>query len=230
MDSKLDVYPRDAGELHAVYEEQGVLLVADVLTPAEVDELARNVERYRRWMLQGVPEDWARYEADGTVRTMHYLDRVDPWFEQFGRREDLRLLVEQVTGASARFSSLETFDKPPLVGSPSLVHQDGVYFDGTEIEIFHMWIPIDSATAENGALLYWPGSHKEGLLPVEPVASDPFLKTVAGDVVERLGAPVVAELEPGSAALHSALVVHSSPPNASPHPRRALAIAYKLIR
>jgi phytanoyl-CoA hydroxylase len=224
----LPAYDRDSQELGDVYADQGVVLVADVLDDQEVGELAQNIERYRRWMLPAVPHDWARYEADGTVRTIHYLDRVDPWFERFGKREDFRLLVERATRCAAEFSSLETFNKPPHVGSASLVHQDGVYFDGTSVSIFHMWIAVDAATGENGALLYWPGTHRRGLLPVEEVAGDPYLKTIAPAVVDELGPPRVAELGPGSAALHSGLVVHASPPNTSSRPRRAISLAYKL--
>jgi phytanoyl-CoA hydroxylase len=224
----LDVHPRSSPDLARIFGEQGVVLVGDVLTLEEAEELKGHVERYRRLALPAVPEDWVRYEPDGSVRGMYYLDRVDPFFESFGRRDDLRELVERVTGKRARFSSIDTFDKPATVGSPSLAHQDGIYFAETDVEIQNLWIPIDPSHVENGALQYWPGTHTCGYLPHVPAPDDPYLKMLDPSVLEELGPPAVAELEPGGGAIHSELIVHASPPNLSTEPRRAMTVAYKL--
>jgi hypothetical protein len=209
------------------YEADGVVAVRDVLSRAEVDELAHNVERYRRWVLPAVPADWVRREADGTVRGMYYVDQADPYFHAFGQRADLRALVEGVTGCRAEFTGLETFDKPARVGSPALPHQDGVYFEGTPTRLAHVWLPLEVAERANGAMLYWVGTHHNGLVEHAPT-EDPYLRAIPDHVVAALPAPCVAELEPGSAVVHCDRIVHASPPNRSPQSRRAVVLAWTL--
>lgn len=226
---RLEALAADDDRLHDAFVEQGVVIVGGALAAADVEELAAHVERYRKWLAPAVPDDWLRYEPDGSIHGMYYLDRVDPWFKDFGARDDLRALVARITGWNLKFSSLETFNKPARVGSPSLVHQDGIYFEGTPTRIAHIWIPLDPAREGNGALHYWRGTHRAGLLPHRPVEHDPYLKTIDPIAADGLGAPVVAEVDPGDVVVHSDRVVHASPPNTSPQARRAVGVAYKKV-
>lgn len=225
----LPVY--DVGDdLRAVFERDGVVLVRDLLSPAEVAEVRSNIARYEKWILQGVPEEWVRHEEDGSVRGMYYLERADPYFAAFGARTDFPALVERITGARASFASMETFHKQPLVGSPSLVHQDGIYYQGTSIEGVNVWIPLDHASARNATLKYWPGTHRSGLLPHGGTKDDPYFRAMRPEDITPLGPPSYAELPPGWGALHCDKIVHGSDANTSPHQRLAIAATYTLER
>jgi phytanoyl-CoA hydroxylase len=228
IEPALEVMSQDANGLAGRFDRDGVVLVRDIFSRSAIAKLERNVERYRRWLLAGVPQEWVRYERDGSVRGMYYLDRVDPFFRAFGEQEQLRELVERIGGVRALFSSVETFHKPAEVGSAARAHQDAIYFLGRPVRIIHIWIPLDAARAENGALRYWPGTHSQGLLPHEPVPEDPYLKVVPDAVVQRLGPPAVAELDPGSVSVHADRILHTSPPNNSLQQRRAVVVAFKV--
>ncbi|MFI7503309.1 phytanoyl-CoA dioxygenase family protein [Streptomyces sp. NPDC049687] len=224
----LPVHDVHSDELHTAFERDGVVLVRDLLGPDEVAEVRRNIARYRKWLLPALPDDWQRREPDGTLRGMYFLERVDPYFAGFGEDERFCGLVERITGRSATFASIETFHKPALIGSPSLVHQDGVYYQGTDIVGVNMWIALDPATRANGALKYWPGSHRRGLRPHGGVAGDRYFQAMLPDAVEAMGPPVVAELPPGWAAFHHDMTVHGSDANTSGEARLALAATYTL--
>ncbi|MDQ1102851.1 phytanoyl-CoA dioxygenase family protein [Nocardioides zeae] len=210
-----------------VFERDGVVVLDGVLTEREVARIERNVERYRKHMLAALPEDWVRRVGDDVVSGMYFMERVDPFFKGLGEDPVLRALVEVVTGARAHPMGVETFDKPAQVGSPALPHQDGVYFAETSTRIAHVWLPLDPTDAGNGAMWYWPGSHRGEILPHVPT-DDPWLVQVDPDTVAMLPAPRLAALRPGSVIIHHDRIVHASPPNASPQSRRAVAIAWQL--
>jgi ectoine hydroxylase-related dioxygenase (phytanoyl-CoA dioxygenase family) len=221
------VHAPDSPDLAEVFARDGVVLVADACPPDTIRELTRNVERYRKWIAPAVPPEWVRYEPDGNVRGMYFLDRVDPWFAEFCSSDRLRALVERIAGRPVDAAGVETFDKPPG-GSPSLVHQDGIYQEGTARQVLNAWIAVDDATPANGALHYWPGLHRNGLLPHVPAPDDPTLQTVAPEVLATLGGPRTAVLPSGSLAVHHPRAVHGSPGNDSVGSRRAVVVAYEL--
>ena len=224
---RMPTHPRDSAALPATFEEDGVVLISNFLDPATVAELELNVERYKKWILPAVPADWKRHEADGTVRGMYYLNRADPYFEALGARDDIKGLVERATGRKLTFAAIETFDKPAKVGSPSLVHQDGIYFKDTSVQLINVWIAIDDAREENGALAYFRKSHRDGLYPHASIGKDDaFFLSIPPEKVAHLGTPERAVLPPGGAAIHGSTVVHGSPPNTSPYSRRALQLCY----
>lgn len=224
----LDIHVRDDAGLGDAFERDGVVLVRELLSTDEVAELRYNITRYEKWMLPHVPEDWQRREADGSIRGMYFLERVDPWFERFAARPDLPRIVEQITGRKARFASMETFHKQPRVGSPSLVHQDGVYYVGTPIVGVNVWIAVDDATESNAALKYWLGTQRLGLLAHGESPGDPFFRKMDPELVRSLGEPAIAELPSGWGAFHSDLIVHGSDANVSSRQRLAIAMTYTL--
>lgn len=81
--------------------------------------------------------------------------------------------------------------------------------DGREYQVNVIW-PLGRFTAENGATLIWPGSHRPHA-PAEPV-----------------GDPIAAEIEPGSAMLWLGSTVHGGGANLTAHPRRAVIVSYCL--
>jgi ectoine hydroxylase-related dioxygenase (phytanoyl-CoA dioxygenase family) len=225
----MNVYPSDSNDIVDTYSAEGVVLLSDVFTMAETEDIRRQIHRYEKWLLPAVPDDWVRREIDGSVRGMYWMEQVDPFFAAFGARDDLGQIVERVTGESAVFKAgIETFHKQPLVGSPSLVHQDGIYYEGTNIRGVNVWIAIDEATAENAALHYWPGSHKHGLIEHGSVEGDQYFRAISPHLVEDLGPPMLAELKPGSIAIHHDKMVHGSPGNSSEHARLSLVLTFEL--
>ncbi|RQW35711.1 phytanoyl-CoA dioxygenase family protein [Novosphingobium sp. LASN5T] len=81
--------------------------------------------------------------------------------------------------------------------------------DGREYQVNVIW-PLGAFTAENGATVLWPGSHRPGA-PVEPTDE-----------------PVAAEMEPGSAMLWLGSTLHGGGANRTPVPRRAVIVSYCL--
>ena len=81
--------------------------------------------------------------------------------------------------------------------------------DGADYQINVIW-PLSPFTAENGATLVWPGSHRIDAL------------------AEPAGEPTAAAMEPGSAMLWLGGTLHGGGGNVSNLPRRAVIVSYCL--
>jgi ectoine hydroxylase-related dioxygenase (phytanoyl-CoA dioxygenase family) len=91
-------------------------------------------------------------------------------------------------------------------------------------------IYIDRATEENGCLEVVPGWHKQGLLPIEKIKVG---QNVDHYVSTKVLDPSLAIKVPGSAGtmiLFSCFTPHSSAPNLSSSPRRAMILTYNPAR
>lgn len=217
----------DTPECSARFREAGFAVVDGLFTAAEIREIAKRVENYRQHVAPHHPrQDWVRKEPDGAVGNMYSIEQIDPFFHDLGTRPDLLAAVARLTGHPMRFGSVESFDKPPFSGSAAIPHQDGIYFEGREERQVHIWLPLEAATRENGAMIYWPGSQRHGLFDHYRITDDAYLVAIPDELLVPLGPPNVALVEPTQAVIHGDRVVHASNPNSSANGRTALAISY----
>ncbi len=127
----------------------------------------------------------------------------------------------------------QIFVKPPGTADRTAFHQDYTYFQMRGWQGCVMWISVDHADQNSGALSYVRGSHlwQKEFLP------NVFMAHVSlpGGVGESLE-PIEAEpakydliqfdVQPGDAVVHHFRTVHGAGGNRSNHPRRALSVRY----
>lgn len=106
------------------------------------------------------------------------------------------------------------------------VHQDNgvVNPEADNSTILTVWFPLWDANVENGCLVVWPGSHRQGLLDHCP--SDIGLK-IPGKFVQ--GKAISAEMKRGSALFMDKLTVHASHSNNSQNVRWSFDLRYNPI-
>lgn len=117
--------------------------------------------------------------------------------------------------------------KPPA-GDDMAWHQDYSYLPLDRPDGCTLWIALDDCDPDNGCLYYLLGSHTAGEHRAawgiwqddDPRAALPPL--VVPDDQPGLPAPTAA----GHAIAHHTLVLHRSPRNTSPRPRRAWAMSW----
>jgi phytanoyl-CoA hydroxylase len=136
------------------------------------------------------------------------------------------LLGDKVSGLQTQFF----YCQPGTQGFAA--HQDNFYVQAPQDDFASVWTAIDDVTVENGALVLYPGTHKEPLLPVEPC---PFHTVQAGQDINANRMQVVippqykgvdCPMPAGRAAFFHGHTVHSSHPNISNGTRRALLMTY----
>ncbi|MDE0315553.1 MAG: phytanoyl-CoA dioxygenase family protein [Candidatus Poribacteria bacterium] len=132
------------------------------------------------------------------------------------------LLGEDVIGWGAHYFCKMPHD-PKTVGW----HQDAGYWPLTPSKTVTVWLAIDDATVENGAMRFIAGSHHKGHLTSQH--SSPEDNNVLGQIVEnaeQYGELVNIELKAGEISIHTDLLLHGSNANPSPKRRCGLTLRY----
>lgn len=132
------------------------------------------------------------------------------------------LLGEDVIGWGAHYFCKMPHD-PKTVGW----HQDAGYWPLTPSKTVTVWLAIDDATVENGAMRFIAGSHHKGHLTSQH--SRPEDNSVLGQIVEnaeQYGELVNVELKAGEISIHTDLLLHGSNANLSPKRRCGLTLRY----
>jgi len=132
------------------------------------------------------------------------------------------LLGENVIGWGAHY-----FCKMPHDSKTVGWHQDAGYWPLTPSKTVTVWLAIDDATVENGAMRFIAGSHHKGHLTSQH--SRPEDNSVLGQIVEnaeQYGELVNVELKAGEISIHTDLLLHGSNANPSPKRRCGLTLRY----
>jgi len=135
--------------------------------------------------------------------------------------------VKDIIGADVIGWGAHYFCKMPHDSKIVGWHQDAGYWPLTPSKTVTVWLAIDDATVENGAMRFIAGSHRLGHLA--PRHSNPDDNSVLGQVVEnaeQYGEPVDVELKAGEISIHTDLLLHGSNANPSPKRRCGLTLRY----
>ncbi|MCB1078784.1 MAG: phytanoyl-CoA dioxygenase family protein, partial [Verrucomicrobiae bacterium] len=220
--------PELENSLKADYDRDGVVRLRGFLSPAEVEEVRAELERYIREDLPTRPPDARTFEADGiTVRNLWRLEQHSAFFRELGERPDILSLVAPLVNGEPVLAAVETFNKPARIGSGVPCHQDNAYFCQTPPDMLTVWIAIDPVTEANGPVFFVKGSHWLGPLPTKPSG-------VRGNSIGMADPPEMPVsdqfcglLEPGDATIHHCQTIHQSAPNTTDQARLGLLLVYR---
>lgn len=135
--------------------------------------------------------------------------------------------VADIIGPDVVCWSTHLFCKLP--GDPMAIplHQDATYWPFTPTKSVTVWLAIDDVDEGNAAMQFVPGSHLLGPLPHDELALDGtrVLKRRVADA-DAFTDRVTNSLRAGEVSLHTDLLLHGSPANASTRRRAGLTIRY----
>ena len=209
------------------YERDGVVRVSNLLSPQELEEVKTRLSRYMTGVLPSLPAADRTFESDGkTVRNLWRMEQHDEYFARLAARPDILQLVSKLVYGEPLLMGVETFNKPAKTGSGVPPHQDNAYFCQSPPDTLTVWIAIDAATLENGAIYYVKGSQHELLLHVPSgVAGNSF--GIAEPPQVSPDDEFVGVLAPGDALIHHGQTIHRSSPNATECSRCGLLMVYR---
>jgi len=197
--------------------EPGRLAALDLLEQLDArDELAPTYE--------------AQYEPDARggrqrLRKVRRLIWNEPvaWSAILREHSKTQAVADELVGADAGIILHAAFLKPARIGSAVDFHQDQALWDNPYPDAISIWVALSPASVENGCVVGYPGSHRNGLLEHEPAAASYSHRYVD---VERHGLTDQShyELAPGDAVVLHRYLVHGSAPNRSEHDRRGIVL------
>jgi phytanoyl-CoA hydroxylase len=210
------------------YEKDGCVRVRGFVDSDTLVVVRRELVRYERDIVPGLPAGDRTFEADGkTVRNLWRMEQHDPYFKQLAQRPNVLAFVRELVHGEPVLMAVETFNKPARVGSGVPPHQDNAYFCQNPPDALTIWIAIDAATEANGPIFYLKGSKRNGTLPHRPSG-------VAGNSMGLAQMPPHEDadvfrgtLDPGDALIHHCETIHWSAPNKTDHPRCGLLMVFR---
>jgi Phytanoyl-CoA dioxygenase (PhyH)/Phosphopantetheine attachment site len=217
--------PSDPG-IRKALERDGVAYVDSVLDATQIQRCREGLARYEQDVLPKISRSTYDYSADGeTLYQYRDVEQYDPWFNETIRDPVFFDLVRAAVAWEPVLYYMEVFPKPP--GAQSVAaHQEFYTLSVEPPQFVHLWIPLVDVTPENGAITFYPGTHKLGLAP--HVTSPGEAPTVDPEVLDQLSSlRTEVECKAGSGALFDGYMIHSSGPNHSPHARPAMVIGFR---
>lgn len=210
--------------------ERGYFRLPGLLSPPVRSDIGQWLDE-RQKLGRRIPETYqAEFEpvSDPGSTPLRKLRRLfwndeSFWLEAFSRMK-LGDLVRRIVDRPVLIFHA-AFLKPRRVGSPVGLHQDQAFWPRSYPGAVSLWVALDDASEENGALVGYPGSHGKGLLLHSPSADHPWHRVVDPER-EGLGAPVMFDARAGDAVCWDRYFVHGSAANRSDKDRRGFVMVF----
>lgn len=170
------------------------------------------------------------YKNDDTEAPLIMPHRVSPVFMSMLRYKPVvdvarKLLDGPISGLGTEYF----YCAPGTRGF--LPHQDNLYVQAPPGAFLHAWTALVDVTPDNGCLVFWPGSHKLGLLPVKDVHEDAgrgqnaAARSVQSIIPDGFKS-VMISLKRGDTVFFDSLLVHASLDNESDRHRNSVLGTY----
>lgn len=217
------------------YVDQGYLVVPDLVSQAERDEILADTARFARGEYPiTTPDGQAVAGTDpDDILAIHFPHWVSDVMRNAVLHPGVTGVVRRIAGAhlpywdgSAKCMQSMLFVKPAGLQGQAW-HQDERFIGTRDRSLVGAWIALDDATVDNGCLWVMPGSHRTGYLwPTRPHGNreefDHADEAFGFDDSEA----VAVEVEAGSVVFFNGYMLHRSLRNRSNGFRRALVNHY----
>lgn len=211
------------------FNTEGYLAVEDVLTADELEELRRVTDQFidasrsvdaNNETFDLEPEHSA---AAPSLRRLKHPVSKHPVYAKYARHDRILDIVTCLLGPNLRFHNNKINMKNPGHGSAVEWHQDWAFYPHTNDDLLEVGIALSDMTAENGALLVVPGSHKGKTW--DHHQDGRFVGGIT-DPAFRADGAVPVTVKAGGVTLHHVRTLHGSKPNRSDTPRRLFFIGF----
>lgn len=200
------------------FDKLGYIFPLHVFTPAEA---AANRAYFDDLMDRAAAAGWDAYSINGWQR--HCAGMWDLCAEP-------RILdyVQDLLGQDLVCWGAHFFCKQPGDERRVSWHQDASYWPLTPSRTVTVWLAIDDADEENGAMAVVPGSHLHGQIPFarSEAGERNVLNQTVVDPRRYGGDPVSFVMRAGQISLHTDLLLHGSNPNLSDRRRCGLTMRF----
>jgi ectoine hydroxylase-related dioxygenase (phytanoyl-CoA dioxygenase family) len=217
-------YRRVTPEQAKQYDEDGYFLLEDVIAPAALDELRREIEPHERAVNEFLKQlDGGRFEvaaADRLTVTLH-LSTLSDACRRFVQGQPFADLCHDLVGNDVRLYWDQAVYKLPHNDDVVPWHQDNGYaFVDEPQDYLTCWVPLVDATLDNGCVWVVPGAHRRGTLS--------HWHTDLGwrCLPESTEGAVPIEAPAGSVVVFSSLTPHRTGPNITDDVRAAYILQY----
>lgn len=226
----------------ARYHQQGFLILPGALNVGQMSELSACVDDLTKKHYPGHV-----LEKHGTqYRAMHGCHLYDTTFRALIRHPLFLHVAEKLLSDRVYLHQLKVNLKQPFCGESWPWHQDYIYWRNEDLipgeNIISAMIYLDEVNDFNGPLFFIPKSHTLGCIDskVKSEAPEGWEGNVSVDLTYQVDQKTVLELAEqngmvntkgpsGTVVWFHGNLVHASPENISPYPRRIVILTYNAV-
>ena len=212
------------------YEENGFVLLKEVLSLEEVNEYRKIIDK----VVDDLTSHDKRSLEEKTPYEREFLQCSHLWREfpevrNFTLSKRLGSIASQLLNSDhVRLWHDQALYKVPG-GAATEPHQDIAYWPMIEKNGGTIWLALDEVKVEMGAMNFIPGSHREEFFSYNNRIEDSIegksdLLTRAKEKIKT--EPVSYNLKPGDATFHHALTIHYTGKNQTEKTRKGMTIIY----
>lgn len=228
------------------YREHGYLIVEQLLTVSECDELNANAvdmitgqiplgdktgifmepEAVKKGLVSNDKPDPAYLFKIG-----HQMHMTDEIFRYYAMHDQIADILNDLIGPDIKCLQSMYIDKPHNLGVGQPYHQDSYYIKTEPNTLTGVWIALDDVDEQNGCLHVIPGSHRDPIHPHEAPADERQRKYFLEVNAARGKAEIPCRLKKGSAVFFPGTLLHRSGDNeTADRQRRAYVLHYASAR
>jgi phytanoyl-CoA hydroxylase len=220
------------------FVENGYLVVPDLMSADEVEELRRDAAKIARggYPTPSIPPQPEEMTDDNVMRNVlciHQPHFISPVIQNYVRHPTICGILSQIVAAhlpwwdgSVKCMQSMLFVKPPGFQGQAW-HQDEIFIPTRDRSLCGAWIALDDASLESGCLWVLPGSHRAGFLfPQRPHENPEEFDFAPESYGFEETAEVPVEVETGSLVFFNGYLLHRSRKNRGRALRRVLVSHY----
>ncbi len=220
------------------FVENGYLVLPDLVSPQEIEELKADTVKLARgdYQCEGIQPaspELTDEEVLQNILCIHQPHFVSPVMEKFIRHEKICGVLSQIVAAHLPFwdgsvkcmQSMLFVKGPGMPGNPW--HQDEDAIPTRDRSLCGAWIAIDDATIDNGCLWVIPASHRQGYIygRSEHDNDDEYDYSGQSTGFDESG-KIPVEVKAGTVVFFNGYLLHNSLKNRSDTYRMALVNHY----
>ncbi|MBV8978146.1 MAG: phytanoyl-CoA dioxygenase family protein [Alphaproteobacteria bacterium] len=201
---------------HERYRSDGVLFPVRVMEEAEAAEALSRFERIEAERAGRLPP---------SLNAKPHL--LIPWAWDIVHDPRILDAVDDLLGPDILCWASSFIVKNGHDGRYVAWHQDATYWGLSSPDAVTVWIALTSSTKANGGVRFLTGTHRSARPHIDTGDSRNLLgrRESVDEALDDTGA-IDAELKPGEASLHDALILHGSEPNRTDGRRVGFSIRY----
>lgn len=179
-------------------------------------------------------------------RALHGCQLYDSLFAELIRQPIFLQTAETLLRDKVYLHQLKVNLKQPFCGESWPWHQDYIYWRNEDLvpgdNIISAMIYLDDVNDFNGPLFFIPKSHKMGCIESKPKEDSPegWEGNVSADLTYQVDQDTIRKLAqengmasskgpPGTIVWFHGNLIHASPENISPYPRRVAILTYNAV-
>lgn len=209
------------------YREQGYLLVPNVFTSQEIDELEDAFDTIIETRLRNRASlnatwggDWKKDMGEMEILHTHDVQAYSStWTKALLHDRFTQAMSDAMGTPNVQLHHTKLFQKPPRKGSGFPMHQDAPYFPHERHTMMAAVVYVSDIGEDMGCFGVYPGTHKLGMLPEYNKGAhylDPAEYPIEG--------ATLAPGKRGDVLLFNYLTVHGSPKNESEKTRKSVLV------